>query len=270
MKFRIATALALGTLAVCPAIAQENVLETLGAMHRTAPIEWPSMPQTGPKADAVKQILSKIKLPQGFHIDLYALVPDARHMAVGPQGMVTFVGTRKNKMWAVTDRSRSGVAEEVKEFAPSLPKTHPERPMLFQGRLPVRRRAEPRAAVSGRRVLLREPGRGGQRSRAPRPADSGQGRKLQSHRARMPRRTGRQALYSARPALQRAAQGEDGAVRKLGIGGIIRMDQDGKNREVYATGMRNPKAWTSIRRTRRSGRTTTRSTAWATTSRRAK
>jgi len=26
---------------------------------------------------------------------LYAIVPDARHMAVGPQGIVTFVGTRK-------------------------------------------------------------------------------------------------------------------------------------------------------------------------------
>ena len=28
--------------------------------------------------------------------------------------------------------------------------------------------------------------------------------------------------------------------RKLGIGGIIRMDRDGKNREVYALGLRNP------------------------------
>ena len=28
--------------------------------------------------------------------------------------------------------------------------------------------------------------------------------------------------------------------RKLGIGGIIRMDRDGKNREDYATGLRNP------------------------------
>ncbi len=28
--------------------------------------------------------------------------------------------------------------------------------------------------------------------------------------------------------------------KKVGMGGIIRMDQDGKNREVYATGLRNP------------------------------
>jgi hypothetical protein len=87
-------------------------------------------PQTGPKADAVKEILKKIKMPAGFHIDLYALVPDARHMAVGPQGVVTFVGTRKTKIWSVTDRSRSGVAEgvEVKEFAPTLPKKLPNGP----------------------------------------------------------------------------------------------------------------------------------------------
>ena len=29
------------------------------------------------------------------------------------------------------------------------------------------------------------------------------------------------------------------AFKKLGIGGIIRMDRDGKNREVYAWGVRN-------------------------------
>ncbi len=72
--------------------------------------------------------LKKIKLPDGFHIGLYALVPDARHMAVGPQGIVTIVGTRKTKIWAVTDRSRSGLAEEVKEFAPTLPKKLPNGP----------------------------------------------------------------------------------------------------------------------------------------------
>ena len=59
----------------------------------TAPVEWPTIPQTGPRADAIKELLKKITLPPGFHIGLYAIVPDARHMAVGPQGVVTFVGT---------------------------------------------------------------------------------------------------------------------------------------------------------------------------------
>src|SRR5260370_29252123 len=64
-------------------------------------------------------------MPTGFHISLYALVADARHIAVGPQGVATFVGTRKSKVWVVTDRSRGGVGDEVKEFAPTLPKKIP-------------------------------------------------------------------------------------------------------------------------------------------------
>ena len=51
-------------------------------------------------------------------------------MAVGPQGVVTFVGTRKTKIWAVTDRSRAGAegGVEVKEFAPTLAKKFPNGP----------------------------------------------------------------------------------------------------------------------------------------------
>src|SRR5580658_3200519 len=129
MKLQIVSAVALAALAVglSAARADEN-LQTLEGFRPTAPIDWPTVPQTGAKADAVKEILKKITLPPGFHIELYALVPDARHMAVGPQGVVTFVGTRKNKIWAVTDRSRSGVAAEGKEFAPTLPKKLPNGP----------------------------------------------------------------------------------------------------------------------------------------------
>jgi glucose/arabinose dehydrogenase len=73
---------------------------------------------------------------------LYAIVPDARHIAVGPQGIVTFVGTRKSKVWSVTDRDKDRVADEVKEFAPSIDFKISERRVLLQGRLPVHRRAE--------------------------------------------------------------------------------------------------------------------------------
>src|ERR1700755_2461510 len=127
MKSHVVTALAFTALAICPQFAKADALETLESFHKTAPIDWPTVPQTGPKADQVKQNLTKVKLPPGFHIDLYALVPDARHMAVGPQGIVTFVGTRKSKIWVVTDRSRTRAegGVEVKEFAPSLPKRLP-------------------------------------------------------------------------------------------------------------------------------------------------
>ena len=80
----------------------------------------PTIPQDPQKAADIEKTLSHIKLPAGFHISLYAQVPDARMIAVGPQGVVTFVSTRKNKVYALTDRSRSGHATEVKEFAPTV------------------------------------------------------------------------------------------------------------------------------------------------------
>lgn len=80
----------------------------------------PTVPQEGRKADAIRANLKQIKLPPGFKIDLYAIVPDARHMAVAPSTNMLFVGTRKTTVWAVTDRTGSGVADEVKPFAPSL------------------------------------------------------------------------------------------------------------------------------------------------------
>src|SRR3546814_15562831 len=69
--------------------------------------------QGGANAEAIRKNLSRIELPDGFKIDLYAVVPDARHMAVGPQGIVTFVGTRKTDVWAVTDRNKDRVADEI-------------------------------------------------------------------------------------------------------------------------------------------------------------
>ncbi len=107
----------------------DDTLKTLGEFRQSGwHGDWPEIPQTGPKADHVKKDLAKITLPPGFHIGLYALVPDARHMAVGPQGVVLFVGTRKTKVYAVTDRDRDFVGDEVKEFAPSLAKKIPNGP----------------------------------------------------------------------------------------------------------------------------------------------
>ncbi len=74
----------------------------------------------GANAAAIKENLKRVKLPAGFKIDLIAIVPDARHMAVAPNTNMLFVGTRKTTVWAVTDRNSDGIADEVKAFAPSL------------------------------------------------------------------------------------------------------------------------------------------------------
>jgi hypothetical protein len=95
-------------------------LARLGAFQTTGVTDFTYIEQTGDYADGGRANLENITLPDGFKIELYAIVPDARHIAVGPQGVVSFVGTRKSEVWAVTDRNTDRVADEVKNFAPSL------------------------------------------------------------------------------------------------------------------------------------------------------
>jgi glucose/arabinose dehydrogenase len=246
MKFGLMTTAAIMSLAAWPVAAQPaqptppSTLETLGAMHQTGPIDWPEVPQTGQKADTVKQNLAKIKLPAGFHISLYALVPDARHIAVGPQGVATFVGTRKSKVWVVTDRSRGGVGDEVKEFAPTLPKKIPNGVCFSKdGFLYIaeqNRVLEYAAAeffyespdvVAGAVVPEGE--------LIPKADES------YNHTARTCRVGPDNKLYvQLGQPYNVPAKEKVEPYRKLGMGGIIRMDRDGKNREVYAIGLRNP------------------------------
>ena len=246
MKLHLQVTMATLTLAAWPAFAQPaapapSALETLGAMHQTgSAADWPEVPQTGAKADQVKKNLAKIKLPPGFQISLYALVPDARHIAVGPQGVATFVGTRKSKVWVVTDRARGGVGDEVKEFAPTLPKKIPNGGCFskdgFLYIVEQNRVLEYPAAeffyespdvVAG--VVVPEG------ELIPKSEES------YNHTARICRIGPDNKLYIqlGQPYNVPAKEKFD-LYRKLGIGGIIRMDRDGKNREVYAVGLRNP------------------------------
>ena len=101
-------------------------LSTLKQMKvATTDLNIPTVPQSGRNADGIRENLKRVKLPPGFKIDLFAIVPDARHMAVAPSTNMLFVGTRKTTVWAVTDRNSDGVADEVKSFAPSLKFTNP-------------------------------------------------------------------------------------------------------------------------------------------------
>ena len=57
----------------------------------------PTVPQGPKKAAAIRMTLERGKLPSGFRIEFYAIVPDARHRAVGDNVDVVFMGTRKTK-----------------------------------------------------------------------------------------------------------------------------------------------------------------------------
>jgi glucose/arabinose dehydrogenase len=103
------------------AAAEEKAMDKLKDMRVSgADPSLPLIPQTGKNADAIRENLKRVKLPAGFKIDLYAIVPDARHMAVAPSTNMLFVGTRKSTVWAVTNRNSGDAATEVKPFAPSL------------------------------------------------------------------------------------------------------------------------------------------------------
>ena len=150
---RLLAAALLTAIAAGPLSARaEDALKTLGGMHKTAPIDWP--------ADAADRRqgrrrstpnLESVKLPPGFHIDLYALVPDARHMAVGPQGVVTFVGTRKTQGLG-GDRPRAQRRRRRGEGvrARSIPKNLPNGPCCRKDGFLYIVGAEPRAAVRRR------------------------------------------------------------------------------------------------------------------------
>ena len=109
MQRALMIGLLLTTALATPTLAQDN-LQTLQGMQRTD-ATFTRIEQAGPTADSLKSIASHINLPSGFEASLYAVVPDARSMAVAPQGTVVFVGTRKDKVWSVVDRDRDRVAD---------------------------------------------------------------------------------------------------------------------------------------------------------------
>lgn len=82
--------------------------------------------------------LDTIKLPPGFSIAVYASnVPNARQMALGPNGTV-FVGSRdrgNGQVYALVDKEKDGTAEEVVVLAKGL--LQPSGVATFQGDLYV-------------------------------------------------------------------------------------------------------------------------------------
>ena len=197
------------------------------------------IPQTGAKADNIREILKRITMPEGFNIELYALVPDARHMAMSPQGTVLIVGTRKNKVWAVSDRDRNGVADEVKDLAPAIDFDVPngvawsDDGFLY---LAERNRVVVFPALEffyeGPDVVANVVVPQGELI----PAEE----ESYNHSARVIDVGPDNKLYISLGQPNNVFPPEKlDLYAELGIGGIIRMDRNGANREVYTYGVRN-------------------------------
>jgi glucose/arabinose dehydrogenase len=64
--------------------------------------------------------LDNVKLPPGFHISIFAEVPNARSMTLSPKGTV-FVGNRSgDNVYAVVDANQDGKADRVYTIASGL------------------------------------------------------------------------------------------------------------------------------------------------------
>jgi len=79
------------------------------------------IPQKSELADNIKKnILPLVKLPPGFKIELFAVAPDARAMAVMRNENGVIITTRKTKVWHALDRDMDNVADTVEQFAATV------------------------------------------------------------------------------------------------------------------------------------------------------
>ena len=238
--------LALSTLAAAAALltgslvnAQTNIEKLKQMKVSGTDANIPTVPQTGKNADQLRENLKRVKMPEGFKIDLYAVVPDARSMAVAPATNMLFVGTRKTTVWAVTNRNSGDAATEVKVFAPSLKFNNPNAVcwtkdgfliVVESNRVYTFPAAEffyesPDVAVGevvpeGKLIPAEE--------------------QSFNHSGRICRIGADNKLYiSMGQPFNVPPREKLGLYTKTGIGGIIRMNLDGTGREVFATGIRN-------------------------------
>ncbi|MFD3191480.1 PQQ-dependent sugar dehydrogenase [Sedimentitalea sp. HM32M-2] len=195
--------------------------------------------QDGRAARALRTLLRRIVLPPGFRIELYAMVPNARQMAISPDGKVVFVGTRRGQVWAVADRDRDGTADAVTQFAPAIRFDKPNgvavagdgtlfvaernRVLMFPDAAAFRRGTDFLAIPIVPQGTLIPPVEES-RNHSARVIEIGPGGRLyislgQPYNVSPPEKL---ALYE-----------------RTGIGGIIRMNRDGSGREVHTRGVRN-------------------------------
>jgi glucose/arabinose dehydrogenase len=103
------------------AAGDEDNIQKLSSFKSTGGSQGEVIPQdTKFAANIRRNIIPNIKLPAGFKIELFAVAPDARNMAVSRNKGAVWIGTRKTKVWQATDRDMDNVADTVEQFAPTV------------------------------------------------------------------------------------------------------------------------------------------------------
>ena len=224
-------------VAGAPTFGQSNIDKMRGFKVTGTSLDIPTVPQDPDYIAQLQKNLEQVKLPPGFKIDVFAVVPDARHMAVSKSIGVVYTGTRKSTAWAVTDRNRDRIADEVKVLVPSIQKKVPNGMcvtddgvlyLVEHNRVIILPAIEffyesPDVAIDG----IIEP-------LVPVEEESF------NHGARTCTIGPDNKLYITlgQPFNVPPKEKRD-LYKEWGIGGIIRMNRDGTNREVYVDGVRN-------------------------------
>lgn len=231
VRFLPAAAAALW-LAATAAYAARSANENSGAASPE------QVPQTGEHADALRENLKAIVLPPGFQIALYAVVPDARAIAVDPSSGDVFVGTMKSRVWRVTDRGKRHVADDVAAFAGATSFRMPNGVCFAPDRTLY--------VAEQNRVLAFSPAQlDGERPLKPSVVVP-QGKLIPptfesaGHSARVCRIGPDNKLYiTIGQPWNVPPKDKWPELDREGLGAIIRMDRDGSHREIVAHGVRN-------------------------------
>jgi len=230
---------ALSTLFGHAFAASDDNLNRLGAFQTTGTTGGQVIAQDGRYADNLRKVLNTIKLPDGFKIELFALAPDARHMAVGRNKGTVWIGTKKTKVWAATDRDMDNVADTVAEFSPSVKFDIPNGVCYSpDGFLFVAERNRV-LMFPAAEFFMESPDTVAvpivpQGKLIPPEEES------YNHTARVCVIGPDDKLYISLGQPHNVAPANKVALYdKTGIGGMIRMNRDGSGREVVATGIRN-------------------------------
>ncbi|SDQ78476.1 PQQ-dependent sugar dehydrogenase [Pseudovibrio sp. Tun.PSC04-5.I4] len=180
-----------------------------------------------------------VVMPRGFHIEPYAVVPDARHMAVAPDGKTVFVGTTTDRVWVVEQDENAPIAAEVRQFAANqsfiipngvcftedgaLVLAEQNRVLKFPNALKAKDEAKPDVQILiGQGMLI--PKAEESYSHSARVCDQGPDGRIYISLGQP---------YNVPPEMKLKLYDS------LGIGGIISITGDGMDRQVYATGIRN-------------------------------
>ena len=240
-QLTMATALLVLPLLSGSAVAAGDAanLTKLGSFQVTGTGNGQVIAQEGKYADNIRKILKTIKMPDGFKIELFALAPDARHMAVGRNKGTVWIGTKKSKVWAATDRDMDNVADTVEEFSPSVKFELPNGVCYSpDGFLFI---------VERNRVLMFPAAEFFMESPdtvavpiVPQGELIPATEESYNHTARVCAIGPDDKLYISLGQPFNVTPADKVALyEKTGIGGIIRMNRDGTEREVIATGIRN-------------------------------